>query len=109
MKEKTSIRYFNKKPVRSRWDEETFSWLVCAIDLIDAVVETTNPRIYWYAIKRRNVELSTNCKQLKMTAADGKLYDTDCLTIKGVDCLLDILPGKQRHVLKECFLFTLFI
>ena len=46
MKEKTSIRYFNKKPVRSRWDKETFSWLVCAIDLIDAVVETTNPRIY---------------------------------------------------------------
>ena len=103
MKEKTSIRYFNKKPVRSRWDEETSSWLVCAIDLIDAVVETTNPRIYWYAIKRRNAELSTNCKQLKMTAADGKLYDTDCLTIKGIEYLLDILPGKQRQVLKEWF------
>lgn len=101
MKEKTSIRYFNKKPVRSRWDEESSSWLVCAIDLIDAVVETTNPRIYWYAIKRRNIELSTNCKQLKMTAADGKLYDTDCLTIKGLDSLLDVLPGKQRLVLKE--------
>ena len=101
MKEKTSIRYFNKKPVRSRWDEESSSWLVCAIDLIDAVVETTNPRIYWYAIKRRNIELSTNCKQLKMTAADGKLYDTDCLTIKGIDSLLDVLPGKQRLVLKE--------
>ncbi len=103
MKEKTSIRYFNKKPVRSRWDEESSSWLVCAIDLIDAVVDTSNPRIYWYAIKRRNSELSTNCKQLKMTAADGKLYDTDCLTIKGIDSLLDILPGKQRLVLKEWF------
>ena len=101
MKEKTSIRYFNKKPVRSRWDEESSFWLVCAIDLIDAVVETTNPRIYWYAIKRRNIELSTNCKQLKMTAADGKLYNTDCLTIKGIDFLLDVLPGKQRLVLKE--------
>lgn len=103
MKEKTSIRYFNKKPVRSKWDEESSSWLVCAIDLIDAVVDTSNPRIYWYAIKRRNSELSTNCKQLKMTAADGKLYDTDCLTIKGIDSLLDILPGKQRSVLKEWF------
>lgn len=100
MKEKTSIRYFNKKPVRSRWDEETSSWLVCAIDLIGAVVETANPRIYWYAIKRRNPELSTNCKQLKMTASDGKQYDTDCLTIKGVDSLLDVLPNKQRQVLK---------
>ncbi|MCR5091520.1 MAG: Fic family protein [Bacilli bacterium] len=103
MKEKTSIRYFNKKPVRSRWDSESSSWLVCAIDLIDAVVETSNPRIYWYAIKRRNSELSTNCKQLKMTASDGKQYATDCLTNKGIDCLLDVLPGKQRHILKEWF------
>lgn len=100
MKEKTSIRYYNKKPVRSRWDIESSSWLVCAIDLIDAVVETSNPRIYWYAIKRRNSELSTNCKQLKMTASDGKLYNTDCLTNEGVACLLDVLPKGQRGVLK---------
>ena len=101
MKEKTSIRYFNQKPVRSRWDEATSSWLLCAIDLVDAAVETANPRIYWYALKRRNPELSTYCKQLKMTASDGKLYDTDSLTPEGIGCLLDILPAKQRRTLKE--------
>lgn len=100
MKEKTSIRYFNKKPVRSRWDEETSSWLVCAIDLINAVVETSNPRIYWYTIKRRHNDLVANCKQLKMTSSDSKVYETDCLTIKGLDVLLDILPSKQRQILK---------
>lgn len=98
---KTSIRYFNKKPVRSRWDEESSSWFVCAIDLIAAVVETSNPRIYWYTIKTRNSELLANCKQLKMTASDGKTYDTDCLSIKGLDVLLDILPRKRRSILKE--------
>ena len=36
-----------------------------------------------------------------MTARDGKFYDTDCLTVNGIECLLDILPGKQRKVLKE--------
>ena len=101
MLEKTSIRYFNKKPVRSRWDEETSSWLICAIDLIAAVVETSNPRIYWYTIKTRNGELLANCKQLKMTASDGKAYDTDCLSIKDLDILLDILPRKRRKILKE--------
>ncbi len=101
MLEKTSIRYFNKKPVRSRWYEETSSWLVCAIDLIAAVVETSNPRIYWYTIKTRNSELLANCKQLKMTASDGKVYDTDCLSIKDLDILLDILPRKRRKILKE--------
>lgn len=98
---KTSIRYFNKKPVRSRWDEESSSWFFCSIDLIAAVVETSNPRIYWYTIKTRNSELLTNCKQLKMTASDGKTYDTDCLSIKGLDVLLDILPRKRRSILKE--------
>lgn len=101
MATKTSIRYFNKKPVRSRWDEESSSWFVCAIDLIAAVVETSNPRIYWYTIKTRNSELLANCKQLKMTASDGKTYDTDCLSIKGLDVLLDILPRKRRSILKE--------
>ena len=101
MAKKTSIRYFNKKPVRSRWDEESSSWFVCAIDLIAAVVETSNPRIYWYTIKTRNSELLANCKQLKMTASDGKTYDTDCLSIKGLDVLLDILPRKRRSILKE--------
>ncbi len=101
MSEKTSILYFNKKPVRSRWDEESSSWLVCAIDLIAAVVETSNPRIYWYTIKTRNSELLANCKQLKMTASDGKAYDTDCLSIKGLDVLLDVLPRKHRSILKE--------
>lgn len=101
MSTKTSIRYFNKKPVRSRWDEESSSWFVCAIDLIATVVETSNPRIYWYTIKTRNSELLANCKQLKMTASDGKIYDTDCLSIKGLDVLLDILPRKRRSILKE--------
>ena len=101
MSTKTSIRYFNKRPVRSRWDEESSSWFVCAIDLIAAVVETSNPRIYWYTIKTRNSELLANCKQLKMTASDGKTYDTDCLSIKGLDVLLDILPRKRRSILKE--------
>lgn len=101
MYEKTSIRYFNKKPVRSRWDEESSSWFVCAVDLIAAVVETSNPRIYWYTVKSRNNELLANCKQLKMTASDGKIYDTDCLSIQGMDILLDILPRKHRSILKE--------
>lgn len=96
MKEKTSIRYYKNKPVRSRFDSQTSSWMVCATDLINATIDTSNPKIYWYAIKRRHSEVVTNCKQLKMTASDGKVYSTDCLNFKGIVMLADILPGKQR-------------
>ena len=35
-----------------------------------------------------------------MTSSVSKTYDTDCLTIKGLDTLLDILSSKQRLILK---------
>ncbi len=101
VKEKTSIRYFNQKPIRSRWDHESSSWFLCAVDLIGAVVDTKNPRIYWHTLKRRYPGIVANCKQLKMAASDSKMYEMDCLSIKGMDSLLDVLPAKQRPILKE--------
>ena len=101
MTEKTSIRYYNKKPVRSRYDFETSKWLMNAIDLIEAVVDTSNPRSYWYTIKRRNPELLANCKQLKMKASDSKVYLTDCLTEEGVNQLLFLVPFKNRIAIQE--------
>ena len=96
MSEKTSIRFYNNKPVRSRYDYETSCWLMCAVDLIDAIIETNNPRVYWYTIKRRKVELVTFCKQLKIKASDGKVYNTDCLSEEGVNLLIFLLPIKNR-------------
>ena len=101
MSEKTSIRFFNNKPVRSRYDVETSSWLMSAVDLIDAIVETNNARIYWYTIKRRRPELVAFCKQLKMRAADSKIHNTDCLTEEGIDFLLLLLPIKNKLAIQE--------
>ena len=101
MSEKTSIRFFNNKPIRSRYDAETSSWLMCAVDLIDAIVETNNARIYWYTIKRRRPELVAFCKQLKMRAADSKIYNTDCLTEEGINLLLLLLPIKNKLAIQE--------
>ena len=101
MSEKTSIRFFNNKPVRSRYDIKTSSWLMCAVDLIDAIVETNNARIYWYTIKRRRPELVAFCKQLKMRAADSKIYNTDCLTEEGINLLLLLLPIKNKLAIQE--------
>jgi len=101
MAEKTSIRYFNQKPVRSRFDYETSKWLMNAVDLIDAIVETNNPRVYWGTIKRRYPELVAFCKQLKMKANDSKVYDTDCLNEDGINLLLLIIPAKNKLAIQE--------
>lgn len=101
MIEKTSIRYFNQKPVRSRFDCETSKWLMNAVDLIGAIIETNNPRVYWGTIKRRYPELVVFCKQLKMKANDCKVYDTDCLNEDGINLLLLIIPAKNKLAIQE--------
>lgn len=99
MKTKTSIRFFNNTPVRARWDKQDMCWWYAATDLISAFTESSNPRIYWNTIKRRNPELSAICRQLKITASDGKSYDTDCLKEDGIRQLIYILPIRRHGVI----------
>lgn len=93
---KTSIRFFNKQRVRARWDDESLCWWYAAVDLIGALVDTKDSRRYWNNFKRRHVELSSICRQLKITASDGKLYNVDCLDQTGINTLLTMLPTKVR-------------
>lgn len=76
MLQKTSIRFFEDVPVRGVWDEATAKWWFCATDIAEALTKSKNPRSYWNALKRRKGELSTICRQLKLTASDGKKYMT---------------------------------
>ena len=98
---KTSIRFFDTVPVRSVWDEETAKWWLCAADVISAVVETANPRVYWATVKRRNSELFADCKQLKLTASDGKSYRTDVINDEMLDSLMAVLKSPKKEVFQK--------
>lgn len=95
---KTSIRFFNNVPVRSVWDEETSCWRVCAVDIIESLSISTAPRKYWNTIKSRNNQLSSICRQLKLTAKDGKKYLTDVIDDNGLNLLMAILPSKNSDI-----------
>lgn len=95
---KTSIRFFENVLVRSIWDKETSRWWMCAVDIIEALSLSSSPRIYWATIKRRNPQLITICKQLKLKAKDGKRYLTDVIDEDGLNLLVSILPGKKSDV-----------
>ena len=78
------IKLFEQKQVRTHWDAENEEWYFSVIDIVEALSESPNPRKYWSVLKTRlkkeGSELATNCSQLKMQAADGKFYKTDCMT-----------------------------
>ncbi len=98
---KTSIRFFDTTPVRSVWDEETSKWWLCVTDVVAAIVDTTNPRVYWATVKRRNSELFANCKQLKLKASDGKRYSTDVIDDEMLNSLMAVLRSPKKEVFQK--------
>ncbi len=56
-------------------DEE--QWYFSVVDVVGALTESANPRNYWNMLKARlseeGNETYTDCVQLKMLAADGKM------------------------------------
>ena len=60
------------------------------------LTDSKNPRIYWNAIKRRNPELNTFCRQLKLYADDSKKYLTDVIDETGIRKLGRILRSKNN-------------
>ena len=82
MQNKKSIRFYKDHEVRAIWDEEKSLWWFSIVDIVGAITDSPSPRKYWSVLKTRlkkaGNELTTRCSQLKMTAADGKQYATDC-------------------------------
>ncbi len=94
---KTSIRFFEDIPVRAVWDDETSKWWFCAVDIAEALTKSKNPRVYWAQMKRRNPQLITICKQLKLKATDGKSYLTDVVDENGVTLITALIPAKSKE------------
>ena len=93
---KRSIRAFLNKPIRAIWDNENNKWWYSASDVVFALTDSKNPRIYWNAIKRRNEELNTFCRQLKLYSNDGKKYLNDVIDETGIKKLGLILRNKNN-------------
>ena len=99
---KVSIRFFDDVPVRSVWDDETAKWWMCAADVVAALAETSNPRVYWATVKRRNPQLFANCKQLKLPARDGKRYLTDVIDEASRNALIAVIQSGKKDVFLHC-------
>ena len=95
---KTSIRFFDDVPVRAVWNEETSKWWFCAVDIAEALTASKSPRKYWNTLKSRNPQLSSNCRQLKLPARDGKTYLTDVLDDSGVNMVIALIPSKKTAI-----------
>ena len=96
---------FEGVEIRSIWDSEKEEYFFSVVDVISALTESHNPRDYWYQLKKRmkedeKSEVSTNCRQLKMKASDGKLRLTDTLDTEGILRLIESVPSPKAEPFK---------
>ena len=108
MAQEEVIKLFDEKQVRVVWDDETEKYYFSVTDVIQVLTEQPNARgatVYWSVLKKRlreegADELITNCKQLKLTATDGKQRLTDVADTEQVLRLIQSIPSKKAEPFK---------
>jgi DNA-damage-inducible protein D len=97
-KPQSQMILFQEKTVRRAWHEE--QWYFSVIDIVAILAESTAPSKYWTAMKRREPQLSTICRQLKMASSDGKFYKTDVVSTQEALRLIQSVPSKKAEPFK---------
>ena len=107
---KISIRFYNDREVRAIWDEDKSKWWFSAVDIVAAITDSPRPRVYWGTVKGRlknkDFQLYSKCIQLKLTAADGKKYATDCFIQDDIIALVKAIPSKKGADFLDWFTYN---
>lgn len=108
---KMSIRFYKDREVRAVWDDETNKWWFSAVDVVAAINEeddSNKARRYWNTFKNRHEEFqsSTICRQLKMTATDGKRYLTDAVDQETISKIARTINNKKANDFLEWFEYS---
>ncbi len=104
MAEKTSIKLFEQKQVRSAWDDDAERWYFSVVDIIAILTDSVDSAAYWRKLKQRlkaeGNETVTNCHGLKMRAADGKMRMTDVADTEQLFRLIQSIPSPKAEPFK---------
>ena len=95
------IKLFEEKKVRAVYDDVEEKWYFSIVDVCGVLTESKDAltaRKYWNKLKQRlkeeGNETVTNCHQLKLQAADGKMRKTDVATSLRPSVALYAKDGK---------------
>ena len=99
----SNIKLFQDKKIRSTWNEEEEQWYFSVVDIVEALTDSPNPRQYWRKMKDRDLkefETYPIWVQLKLSAPDGKMRNTDCANVKGLLRIIQSIPSPKAEPFK---------
>jgi hypothetical protein len=102
----SNIKLFDSKKVRTHWDVNAETWYFSVIDVVEILTESSNPRDYWFKMKKRvltdeGLQLSTICRQLKLEALDGKMRETDVADTQSLLRIIQSIPSPKSEPFKQ--------
>lgn len=106
MKKKTKIKLFENQNIRVAWNADEEEWYFSVVDVCRVLTDSQSKDAgaYWRKLKQRlkaeGSEVVTFCHGLKMPAADGKNYKTDCLSTPNLLRLIQSIPSPKAEPFK---------
>ena len=102
------IQLFETKKIRTIWDDEAEKWYFSVVDVVGVLTEQPTidrAKKYWSVLKVRlkkeGFEPTTNCSQLKLPAADGKMRLTDVADMQQIFRIIQSVPSRKAEPLKQ--------
>ena len=99
----SNIKLFQEKEIRSVWNEDEEQWYFSVVDVVEALTDSPMPRQYWRKMKDRDLkeyETYPIWVQLKLSASDGKMRNTDCANVKGLLRIIQSIPSPKAESFK---------
>ena len=98
----SKIVVFQDKQSRRVWVDD--DWYFSIVDIVGVLTGSPEPRKYWNKVKTReftDLQLSPIWRQLKLPAADGKQYRTDCATTQAMFRIIQSIPSPKAEPFKQ--------
>lgn len=107
MTKKQEIQLFQERKVRTVWDDQQEKWYFSIVDVVAVLTDNKDyqaARNYWKVLKNRlkkeGNETVTNCNQLKLASADGKMRLTDVADQEQLFRLIQSIPSPKAEPFK---------
>ncbi len=80
-------------------------WFFSVVDVVRVLTDSPDAGAYWRKLKQRlsaeGSQVVTFCHELKLPAADGKNYKTDCANVKGLFRIIQSVPSPKAEPFKQ--------
>lgn len=104
MAEKTEIKLFEERQVRSVWNDQEEQWYFCVVDVVGILTDSVNPTDYIKKMKKRDESLAKGWGQfvtpLSIQTTGGK-QRVNCSNTEGILRIIQSIPSPKAEPFKQ--------